>query len=256
MNEKTDYLFKINTKKNQMKNQTKNWTSTWNRVLPYFALIGPTSLIIIFLFSAQEIGKGFVSSARDSPLQSIILTFIFDLVSLFFLTTFIFLGQTLSKVFLKVGILVTILGILGIHSIESFYSTAEMQNKMIESIFISDRSILDKISVWQLLFIPFVYIYMFAIPLSFIIGGIAIMMTNLAPKWVGILLAICYPIILTGQFIIGRELGGSVTTIGVAIMTLGTVFMTLAILGLFKALRKNSTNAHQGIDKSGAEVHI
>src|SRR5215207_5014444 len=178
-----------------MENQTNNWTSTWNKSLPYLALVGPASLFIASLFVAAGIGiipdKTYTNSSYEG--------FIMTLGAPFFIATFIFLGQTLAKRFLKVSMLVTVLGILGASSLVFVSSMRLLQKAFIDSGFDSNSvwAAWDNVSVWH---IPLL-IQNIAAPLAFIIGGIALLLTNLAPKWVGILLIICFPFIATGQLI-------------------------------------------------------
>ena len=210
-----------------MENQTNNWTATWNKSLPYLALVGPASLFIASLFVVAGIGiipdKTYTNSSYEG--------FIMTLGAPFFIATFIFLGQTLAKRFLKVSMLVTVLGILGASSLVFLSSMRLLQKAFVDSGFDSNSvwAAWDNVSVWH---IPLL-IQNIAAPLAFVIGGIALMRTNFAPKWVGLLLAICFPAIATGQFIGKIEI----------FWTLGTALMTISIWGLFNASRKNSTNA-------------
>src|SRR5215213_10374672 len=96
-----------------MENQTNNWTLIWGKALPYLALAGPASLFIASLFVSAGIGVIPDKTYTNSNYEGFIMT----LGAPFFIATFIFLGQTLAKRFLKVSILVTILGILGTASL-------------------------------------------------------------------------------------------------------------------------------------------
>ena len=210
-----------------MEIQTNNWASTWNKSLPYLAVVGPASLFIASLFVAAGIGiipdKTYVVSSHEG--------FIMTLGAPFFIATFIFLGQTLAKRFFKISILVTVLGILGTLSLGFLSSIRLLQKAFVDSGFDSNTvwAAWDNVSVWHL---PLL-IQNIAAPLAFVIGGIALMRTNFAPKWVGLLLAICFPAIATGQFIGKIEI----------FWTLGTALMTISLWGLVNSSRKNSTNA-------------
>jgi len=72
-----------------------------------------------------------------------------------------------------------------------------------------------------------------AAPLAFIVGGIALMRTTLAPKWVGLLLAICFPAIAAGQLLSAMSI----------CWTIGTALMTMAFWGLVKASQRDGTSA-------------
>jgi hypothetical protein len=202
-----------------MENQTNNWTSTWNKSLPYLALIGPVSLFIASLFLAAGIGvipdKTYTNSSYEG--------FIMTLGAPFFIATFIFLGQTTAKRFLKVGILVTVLGILGASSLVFVSSMRLLQKAFVDSGFDSNTvwAAWDNVSAWH---IPLL-LQNIAAPLAFIVGGIALMRTTLTPKWVGLLLIICFPAIATGQLIGKIEI----------FWTLGTALMTISVWGLVKA---------------------
>jgi len=202
-----------------MENQTNNWTSTWNKSLPYLALIGPVSLFIASLFLAAGIGvipdKTYTNSSYEG--------FIMTLGAPFFIASFIFLGQTIAKRFLKVGILVTVLGILGASSLVFVSSMRLLQKAFVDSGFDSNTvwAAWDNVSAWHL---PLL-LQNIAAPLAFIVGGIALMRTTLAPKWVGLLLIICFPAIATGQLIGKIEI----------FWTLGTALMTISVCGLVKA---------------------
>jgi hypothetical protein len=202
-----------------MENQTNNWTLTWNKSVPYLALIGPTSLFIASLFLAAGIGvmpdKTYTNSSHEG--------FIMTLGAPFFIATFIFLGQTIAKRFLRVGILVTVLGILGASSLVFLSSMRLLQKAFIDSGFDSNTvwAAWDNVSVWH---IPLL-LQNIAAPLAFIIGGIALLMTKFTPKWVAVLLIICFPFIATGQLIGKIEI----------FWTLGTAMLTISVWGLVKA---------------------
>jgi len=202
-----------------MENQTNSWTSTWNKSLPYLAFIGPVSLFIASLFLAAGIGvipdKTYTNSSYEG--------FIMTLGAPFFIATFIFLGQTVAKRFLKVGILVSVLGILGASSLVFVSSMRLLQKAFVDSGFDSNTvwAAWDNVSAWH---IPLL-LQNIAAPLAFIVGGVALMRTTLAPKWVGLLLIICFPAIATGQLIGKIEI----------FWTLGTALMTISVWGLAKA---------------------
>ena len=202
-----------------MENQPNNWPSIWSKGLPYLALIGPVSLFIASLFLAAGIGlipdKTYTNSSYEG--------FIMTLGAPFFIATFIFLGQTIAKRFLKVGMLVTVLGILGASSLVFVSSMRLLQKAFVDSGFDSNTlwAAWDNVSAWH---IPLL-LQNIAAPLAFIVGGIALMRTTLAPNWVGLLLIICFPAIATGQLIGKVEI----------FWTLGTTLMTIAVWGLVKA---------------------
>jgi len=202
-----------------MENQTNNWTSTWNNSLPYLALIGPVSLFIASLFLAAGIGVIPDITYTNSSYEGFIMT----LGAPFFIATFIFLGQTIAKRFLKVGILVTVLGILGASSLIFVSSMRLLQKAFVDSGFDSNTvwAAWDNVSAWH---IPLL-LQNIAAPLAFIVGGLALMRTTLAPKWVGLLIIICFPAIATGQLIGKIEI----------FWTLGTALMTISVWGLVKA---------------------
>jgi len=201
-----------------MENQTNNWTSTWNKSIPYLALIGPASLFIASLFLAAGIGvmpdKTYTNSSHEG--------FIMTVGAPFFIATFIFLGQTIAKRFLKVGILVTVLGILGASSLVFLSSMRLLQKAFIDSGFDSNTvwAAWDNVSLWH---IPLL-LQNIAAPLAFIIGGIALLMTTMTPKWVAVLLIICFPFIATGQLIDKTEI----------FWTIGTALLTISVWGLVK----------------------
>lgn len=210
-----------------MENQTNNWTATWQRALPTLALVGPASLFIASLFVAAHIGmipdKTYVHSRYEG--------FIMTLGAPFFTATFIFIGQTLAKRFFKIGILVTVLGIVGTASLVFVSSMRLLQKAFIDSGFDSNNvwAAWDNVSFWH---IPLLT-QNIAAPLTFIIGGIALMRSNLAPKWVGLLLILCFPTMATGEFF----------TYGTEIFwPLGTAFLMIAIWGLINAERKNRSS--------------
>ena len=217
----------MKTEKNKMENQINNWTSIWGKSLPYLALAGPASLFIASLFVTAGVGIIPDKTYTNSNYEGFVMT----LGAPFFKATFIFLGQTLAKRFLKVSILVTILRILGASSLVFVSSMRLLQQAFVDSGFDSNTvwAAWDNVSVWH---IPLL-LQNIAAPLAFIIGGGALLLTNLAPKWVGILLVICFPFIATGQLIGKPEI----------FWTLGTMLMTISIVGLVKAVVKNSTNA-------------
>ena len=206
-----------------MENQANTWSSTWNKSLPYLALIGPISLFIASLFLAAGIGvmpdKTYTNSSHEG--------FIMTLGAPFFIATFIFLGQSIAKRFLKIGILVTVLGILGAASLVFLSSMRLLQKAFIDSGFDSNTvwAAWDNVSFWH---IPLL-LQNIAAPLAFIIAGIALLMTTIAPKWVAVLLIICFPFIATGQLIGKIEL----------FWTLGTTLMTISVWGLVKATNNN-----------------
>lgn len=184
-------------------------------------MIGPFSLFIASLFVAAGIGiipdKTYTNSSYEG--------FIMTLGAPFFIATFIFLGQTIARRFLKVGILVTVLGILGASSLVFVSSMRLLQKAFVDSGFNSNTvwAAWDNVSVWH---IPLLT-QNIAAPLAFIIGGIALMRTTLTPKWVGLLLTICFPAIATGQLIGKIEIFWS----------LGTGLMTLSVWGLVMATK-------------------
>ena len=206
-----------------MENQTSNWTSTWNKSVPHLALIGPASLFIASLFLAAGIGvmpdKTYTNSSHEG--------FIMTIGAPFFIATFIFLGQTIAKRFLKVGILVTVLGILGASSLVFLSSMRLLQKAFIDSGFDSDTvwAAWDNVSFWH---IPLL-LQNIAAPLAFIIGGLALLMTTLTPKWVAVLLIICFPFIAIGQLIGKIEI----------FWALGTALMTIAVWGLFNSVTRS-----------------
>ena len=189
-------------------------------------MAGPGSLFIASLFVA---GVGIIpdKTYTNSNYEGFVMT----LGAPFFIATFIFLGQTLARRFLKVSILVTILGILGASSLVFVSSMRLLQQAFVDSGFDSNTvwAAWDNVSVWH---IPLL-LQNIAAPIAFIIGGVALLLTNDAPKWVGILLIICFPLIATGQLIGKPEI----------FWTLGTMLMTISIVGLVKAVGKNSTKA-------------
>ena len=209
-----------------MENQN-NWTSFWEKALPSLSLVGPASLFIASLFVAAGIGIITDKTYTNSSYEGFVMT----LGAPFFIATFIFIGQTLAARFLKVSILVTILGILGASSLVFVSSMRLLQRAFVDSGFDSNMvwAAWDNVSVWH---IPLL-LQNTAAPLAFVISGIALLFTNLAPKWVGILLVICFPLIATGQLIGKPEI----------FWTLGTSLMTISVFGLVNASRVNSKRA-------------
>jgi len=81
----------------------------------------------------------------------------------------------------------------------------------------------DNVSLWH---IPLL-LQNIAAPLAFIIGGIALLMTTMTPKWVAVLLIICFPFIAAGQLIDKTEI----------FWTIGTALLTISVWGLVKATK-------------------
>lgn len=213
----------------QTENQINQWNTVWQKVLPILALVGPASLFTASLFVASHIGmlpdKKYVHSSYEG--------FIITLAAPFFIATFIFLGQILSKRYLKVGILVTALGMLGTASLVFVGSMRLIQKAFIDSGFDSNNvwAAWDNVSFWH---IPLL-LQNIAAPVAFIVAGIALLRTNLAPKWSGLLLILCFPTIATAElFTYGTEI----------FWPLGTAFLTMAIWGLVNTARKINKDVH------------
>ncbi len=177
------------------------------------------------LFLAAGIGvipdKTYVNSSHEG--------FIMTLGAPFVIATFIYLGQTLSTRFLRTSILITILGLLGTSSLVFVSSMRLLQKAYVDSGFDSNTvwAAWDNVSFWH---IPLL-LQNVAAPLAFIIGGVCLMMTNLAPKWVGMLLILCFPAIATGQLIGKTEI----------FWMLGTALMTASILGLVNSVSRKKS---------------
>lgn len=203
-------------------NQTDRWNAGWTRALPILALVGPVSLFAASLFVASHIGmlpdKKYVHSSYEG--------FLITLGAPFFVATFIFLGQTLSKRFFKVGVLVTVLGILATASLVFVGSMRLIQKAFIDSGFDSNNvwAAWDNVSFWHF---PLL-VQNIAAPVAFIVAGIALLRTDFAPKWAAILLIVCFPTIATAElFTYGTE----------TVWPLGTAFLATAIWGLVKSPR-------------------
>jgi hypothetical protein len=206
-------------------NQIYQWNSFWQRTLPTLALAGPLSLFTASLFVAFHVGmlpdKKYVHSSYEG--------FIITLGAPFFIATFIFLGQTLSKKYFRISILVTVLGILATASLVFVGSMRLIQKAFIDSGFDSNNlwAAWDNVSYWHM---PLL-LQNISAPIAFIIAGIALLKTSFAPKWSGILLIVCFPTIATAElFTYGTEI----------LWPLGTAFLTTAIWGIIRSARKNN----------------
>jgi len=208
-------------------NNTNLWDATWNTWLPFLALVGPLSLFLASLLLNMGVGvmpdKTYVNSSHEG--------FLMTLGAPFFVATFTFLGRTIAGRYLKVGILVTVLGILGAASLVFLSSMRLLQKAYIDSGFDSSTvwAAWDNVSVWHT---PLL-LQNVAAPLAFIIGGIALMRTTFAPKWVGLLMAICFPAIAAGQLLNAMSIA----------WTIGTALMTVAFWGLVRASQRDRSGA-------------
>jgi hypothetical protein len=210
-----------------MENRTNRWGKTFQAALPYLALVAPLSWFIGALVWTAGIGRLPGELYWVSPYEGFIMT----LGSPFFVATFIFLGQLVSNRFSKTGVLVTVLGTLGVAALAI---TAGF--RLIVSVNVdygNDPNTISKAynadSIWYL---PFVVLQLSGF-LSFIISGVALLRTNLAPKWAAVLLILSIPAWVTAQFRYHAEI----------FWPLASGFWLLGIWGLANSVRKNSTNA-------------
>ena len=173
--------------------KTNEWSSTWERALPYLALIGPGSWLIAALLKSAGIsllegGLDWVSRPEGT---------IMTIGAPFFVATFIFMGQRVAERSLKTGITITSLGVLGVSflaAISGFrvfvtqFADAGIDPTLMNTAF-------EAGSVW---IIP-VGILNLGQFLAWIIAGIAIIRTDIAPKWVGIALILGVPSLITAE---------------------------------------------------------
>ncbi len=174
---------------------SNQWNEKLSKALPTLSMVAPLSWFVASLVYVIGIGRlpgglSIISSHEG---------FIMTLGSPFFIATFIFLGQLVGRQFPVTGIVVTILGSLGVttlSAISSFrlFATSFVKYGMdpdtIVSAFNAGSGIFD---------LPFILLQVSGF-LSFIISGVAFLRSDYIPKWVGMLLIVSIPFMITGQF--------------------------------------------------------
>ena len=176
-----------------MENRTNEWSAAWERALPYLALIGPGSWLIAALVRAAGIstldgGLSWVSRPEGT---------IMTIGVPFFVATFIFMGKRVAERSPRTGIVVTTLGVLGVSflaAISGFrvfvtqFADAGIDASTMNTAFESG-------SVW---IIPIALLNVGQF-LSWIIAGIAVIRTGIAPKWAGLALILGVPSLITAE---------------------------------------------------------
>jgi hypothetical protein len=176
-----------------MENKINEWSAAWERALPYLALIGPGSWLIAALVRAAGISTLEGDLHWVSRPEGTIMTIGVP----FFVATFIFMGKRVAERLPRTGIAITTLGVLGVSflaAISGFrvfvaqFADAGLDTNTMNSAF-------EAGSVW---IIPIAILNVGQF-LSWIIAGIAVIRTGIAPKWAGIALILGVPSLITAE---------------------------------------------------------
>ena len=176
-----------------MENSNNRWGKTIQAALPYLSLVAPASWFIGALVWTAGIGRLPGELYWVSPYEGFIMT----LGSPFFVATFIFLGQIVSNRFSRTGIWVTVLGIPGVAALAITAGFRLIVSVNVEY-GIDPNNISKAYNADSIWFLPFAVLQLSGF-LSFIISGIALRRTNLAPKWAAVLLILIFAL-ANGQF--------------------------------------------------------
>ena len=203
-----------------MENRANEWSAAWDRALPYLALIGPGSWLIAALvksagISMLEGGLDWVSRPEGT---------IMTIGVPFFAATFIFMGKRVAERSPKTGITITSLGVLGVSFLAAISGfrvfVTQFADAGIDPTLMNDA--FEAGSVW---IIPIAILNLGQF-LAWIIAGIAVIRTGIAPKWVGIALILGVPSLITAEaFYFMTDL----------FWPLANVFWLIGIWGLIKS---------------------
>ena len=176
-----------------MGNKTIEWSAVWERTLPYLALMGPGSWLIAALVRAAGISR--LEGGLDwvSRPEGTIMTIGVP----FFVATFIFMGKRVAERSPKTGIVITTLGVLGVSFLAAISGfrvfVAQFADAGIDSN--TMNAAFESGSVW---IIPIAILNVGQF-LSWIIAGVAVIRTGIAPKWAGIALILGVPSLITAE---------------------------------------------------------
>lgn len=205
-----------------MEQFTKKWNEKLNKSLPNLAIVAPLSWFVASIIYVLGIGRLPGGLSIVSSYEGFIMT----LGSPFFIATFIFLGQSVARQFSNTGIAVTILGSLGVTTLSAISSFRLFATSFV-NYGIDPDAILAAFNAGSGFDLAFVLLQVSGF-LSFIISGVAFLRSDTIPKWVGLLLIVSIPLMITGQFFEYKK---------EIFWPLATLAWVLALWGLGKSMK-------------------
>ena len=157
------------------------------------ALVGPASWFLAALVRAAGIGTLEGDLDWASRPEGLILV----LGSPFFAATFIFIGQRLSDRAVRAGIVVTALGVLAVAPLAFISGFRLLMGQFIDEGFDPDamNEAFEAVSAWDLGF----FVLNLGGFVAWIIAGVVILRTNVAPKWTGASMILGVLSVITAQ---------------------------------------------------------
>lgn len=205
-----------------MEHFSNKWNEKLNRALPTLSMVAPLSWFVASIVYVIGIGRlpgglSIISSHEG---------FLMTLGSPFFIATFIFLGQSVARQFPTTGIVVTVLGSLGVTTLSAISAFRLFATSFV-NYGIDPDTILGAFNAGSKFDIAFALLQVSGF-LSFIVSGVAFLRSTTIPKWVGLLLIVSIPLMITGQFFeFKKEI----------FWPLATLSWVLAMWGLAKSMK-------------------
>lgn len=205
-----------------MEQITNSWNVKLNKALPKLAFVAPLSWFVASIIYVLGIGRLPGGLSVISSHEGFLMT----LGSPFFIATFIFMGQSVARQFPNTGIAVTVLGLLGVTTLSAISAFRLFATSFV-NYGIDPDAIFAAFNTGSSFDIPFVLLQVSGF-LSFIISGVAFLRSKTIPKWVGFLLIVSIPLMVTGQFFeFKKEI----------FWPLATLSWVLALWGLGKSIK-------------------
>jgi hypothetical protein len=171
----------------------EQWTTAWERALPILALVGPASWFVAAVVRAAGLGTLDGDLDWASRPEGLIMA----LGAPFFVATFIFMGRRLADSAVRAGIAVTALGVLGVAPLAFIPGFRLTMAQFIDAGFEPNalNDAFETLSAWD--------VGLFVLNLggfvAWIIAGVVILRTEIAPKWVGASLILGVASVFTAQ---------------------------------------------------------
>ena len=169
------------------------WGATWERALPALALAGPGVGLVAALIRAAGIGTLGGELDWISEPGGLVLTY----ATPFMVATFFVLGRRIADQSFRLGLAVTGLGVAGVINLAFIAQLRLFLGTLTDNGFDPDalNAAFESPSAWELGLLPLNAVGL----LTWMVAGIGVLKTKVAPAWSGVALVLGTPAVITAQ---------------------------------------------------------